>query len=198
MFRSLCRLDVDDGILFDSARIGGSEIRKNAGYTGIRIELKATLDGARLALQVDIGFGDAVTPMPVTVLYPVLLDDLPRPELRAYPKYTVVAEKFHVLCTLGLANSRMKDYFDLWVLLRDEDLDASELTRAVTATFERRKTSLPETLPVGLSDEFIQDPGKQTQWRAFLKRNRLDPLALGEVITVLRAGFESANLIPQR
>lgn len=198
VFRSLCRVDVDDGILFDAARVEGSEIRKDAGYAGIRIELKATLDGARLTLQVDIGFGDAVTPIPVTVLYPVLLDDLPRPELRAYPKYTVVAEKFHVLCTLGLANSRMKDYFDLWVLLRDGDLDAAELKRAVTATFERRTTSLPTTLPVGLSDEFMRDAGKQTQWRAFLKRNRLDALALDDVIDVLRTEFARADLIQLR
>ena len=96
-------------------------------------------DGARIALQVDIGFGDAVTPAPESVNYPVLLEGLPAPQLRAYPKYTVVAEKFHAVCLLGMANTRMKDYFDLWVLLTEGALDPSELHRAVEATFQRRQ-----------------------------------------------------------
>ena len=109
----------------------------------MRVELCAKLDGAQLSLQIDIGFGDVVTPAPETVSYPVLLDDLPAPTLRAYPKYTVVAEKFQALCALGMANSRMKDYFDLWMLLRDADLDDAELVRAIQATFTRRRTALP-------------------------------------------------------
>ncbi len=89
-------------------------LRKEAGYGGVRIDLRATLDGARIALQVDIGFGDIVTPEAEAISYPVLLNDFPAPQLRSYPAYTVVAEKFHAVCLLGLVNTRMKEYFDLW------------------------------------------------------------------------------------
>jgi hypothetical protein len=195
VFRNLCALNVDDGLIFDPAQVTGDEIRKDAGYAGVRIELKATLDGARLSLQVDIGFGDAVNPAPVAVSYPVLLADLPAPQLRAYPKHTVVAEKFHVICALGLANSRMKDYFDLWVLLRDDDLDASQLKQAVAATFERRKTPLPQALPLGLSDDFARDASKQVQWQAFLRKNRLDKLELPHVLAVLRSSLAKSGIV---
>ncbi len=112
-FREICQIAVEDGIAFDPVSVKGTVIREEAGYCGVRIDLLAKLDGARIALQVDIGFGDAVTPAPEAISYPVLLDDLPAPQLRAYPKNTVVAEKFHAICLLGMTNTRMKDYFDL-------------------------------------------------------------------------------------
>jgi hypothetical protein len=124
------------------------------------------------------------------VNYPVLLDDLPSPQLRAYPKYTVVAEKFHAVCLLGMANTRMKDYFDLWVLLTEETLDPAELHRAVKATFARRKLAIPEVIPTGLSDAFAQDATKQKQWTAFLNKNRLRPLDLAQVVEPLRHAFQ--------
>lgn len=189
-FREICQIEVDDGIAFDAASVRGSVIRKEAGYGGVRIDLLAKLDGARLALQVDIGFGDAVTPAPETVSYPVLLEDLPAPQLRAYPKYTVVAEKFHAVCLLGMANTRMKDYFDLWVLLTEGALEAAELRRAVDATFARRRLLVPSTVPSGLSDAFALDPAKQGQWAAFLQRNRLGDLALSTVVALLRSEFQ--------
>ena len=161
----------------------------------MRVELRATLDGAQLSLQIDIGFGDVVTPAPETVSYPVLLDDLPAPKLRAYPKYTVVAEKFQALCALGMANSLMKDYFDLWMLLRDGGLDDAELVRAVQARFTRRRTALPEGVPAGLSDAFASDAGKLSQWRAFMSKNKLNGIALGELIQALRAEFQKLKIV---
>lgn len=161
----------------------------------MRVELRATLDDAQLSLQIDIGFGDVVTPAPATIDYPVLLDDLPAPKLGAYPKYTVVAEKFQALCALGMANSRMKDYFDLWMLLRDRDLDDVELVRAIQATFTRRRTALPEGVPAGLSDAFATDAGKLTQWRAFVTKNKLNPIALGELVQALRAEFQRLKIV---
>ena len=157
----------------------------------MRIDLQAKLDGARIVLQVDIGFGDAVTPAPESVRYPVLLDDLPAPLLRSYPKYTVVAEKFHAVCLLGMANTRMKDYFDLSVLLTEGGLDPAELHRAVEATFSRRQLTVPHTIPTGLSDAFAQDGVKQAQWVAFLRKNRLQPLDLIEVVGLLRNVFQT-------
>lgn len=113
--RSICSIAVDDGIVFVPESATGTPIRKDAGYGGVRIDLRATLDGARLALQIDIGFGDAVTPAAQPVTYSTLLPDVPAPTLRAYPKATVVAEKLHAVTVLGMTNTRMKDFFDLWV-----------------------------------------------------------------------------------
>ncbi len=195
VFRDVCTIEIDDGIAFDAGSVKAVEIRKEAGYGGVRVDLRATLDGAQLTLQIDIGFGDVVTPAPETVSYPVLLDDLPAPVLRAYPKYTVIAEKFHALCSLGMVNSRMKDYFDLWMLLRDGDLDDAEVTRAIQATFTRRRTALPDGVPAGLSDAFATVAGKQAQWRAFVTRNKLNEIALGELVQALRAEFQRMKIV---
>ena len=189
-FREICQIAVNDGVAFDLASVKGAAIRKEAGYGGVRVDVLATLDGARIALQVDIGFGDAVTPAPESVNYPVLLEGLPAPQLRAYPKYTVVAEKFHAVCLLGMANTRMKDYFDLWVLLTEGALDPSELHRAVAATFQRRKLAMPNAVPSGLSDAFALDAAKRKQWVAFLKKNRLETVELTEVVALLRSEFQ--------
>lgn len=193
-FREICGIAVDDGIAFDAASVRGTAIRKEAGYGGVRIDLRATLDGARITLQVDIGFGDAVTPSPQTIRYPVLLDGLPAPQLRSYPKYTVVAEKLHAICLLGMANTRMKDYFDLWVLMTEGTLDPAELRRAMAATFERRQLALPAGLPAGLSDGFSSDVAKQAQWAAFLKKNRLEALELAPVVARLREEFQQCGI----
>ncbi len=194
-FHQICQTPVTDAIVFDPASVKGSIIRKEAGYGGVRIDLQATLDGARIALQVDIGFGDAVTPAPQTITYPVLLDEFPAPQLRAYPKCTVIAEKFHAVCLLGLANTRMKDYFDLWVLLNDTTIDRLDVRRAIQATLERRKLIQPHRLPIGLTDTFSEDAIKQTQWKAFLKKNRLDHIELTAVVNQLREQFHDLGVI---
>lgn len=186
VFRSICTIAVDDGIVFDAESVAGTPIRKDAGYGGVRIDLRATLDGARLALQIDIGFGDAVTPDAQQVTYPTLLTDVPGPTLRAYPKATVVAEKLHAVTVLGMTNTRMKDFFDLWVLLHDATLDDAELQRAIEATFKRRQTATPGTQPIGLSDAFAEDATKQVQWRAFLKKNKLQAIDLADVVRYVR------------
>ena len=180
IFQEICLTSVEDGVVFDPDSVKGSSIRKTVGYGGVRIDIQAKLDGARIALQVDIGFGDAVTPAP---------------QLRAYPKYTVVAEKFHAVCLLGLANTRMKDYFDLWVLLGDTTLDPLEVRRAIEATLERRKMPMPTAVPIGFTDTFADDAIKQTQWKAFLKKNQLDPIVLADVVSKLRGRFLDVGVI---
>jgi len=122
------------------------------------------------------------------VRYPVILDGMPQPQLRVYPRYTVVAEKLEAMVKLGILNSRMKDYFDLWVLSRHSDFDGAVLTRAIRATFERRGTDIPPGLPFGLTDEFAQHEQKNMQWAGFLRKNALEPMALATVIEALR-GF---------
>jgi hypothetical protein len=136
-------------------------------------------------VQVDIGFGDAVTPGPETATYPVLLQNTAAPILRVYPRYTVVAEKLETITSLGIANSRLKDYFDLHMLATSFDFAGPVLVAALRATFERRRTPFPAELPLGLTAAFSEDPSKQSQWSAFLNRNRLSPLSLQDVVTVL-------------
>jgi predicted nucleotidyltransferase component of viral defense system len=187
VFDDLCSITVNDGIVFVAESIKAEEIRKEANYAGIRISMIGLLGTARTSIQVDIGYGDAVTPAPETAIYPVLLKDFPAPELRVYPRYTVVAEKLETLTTLGIANTRMKDYFDLWVLHEQGEFDQEILRTAIAATFDRRGRSIPTRLPVGLSDEYSNDAQKQRQWEAFLTKNQLKPIELDEVTQTLRA-----------
>lgn len=186
VFEDLCRLQVADGMDYRTESIQADEIRKQANYAGIRVSLLALLGNSRISIQVDIGYGDVVTPAPEEAVYPVLLDDLPAPKLRVYPMYTVVAEKFETLVSLGIANTRMKDYFDLWVLHQQGKFDNELLRTAIAETFLRRGKPLPKGVPVGLSDEFSGDVQKQRQWLVFLKKNQLAQLDLGVLIVGLR------------
>ena len=186
VFRDICRIEVEDGIVFQPDSVKAAEIRKEANYAGVRVTLMGILDSARCPVQVDIGFGDAVVPGPEDVHYPIILPGMPEPQLRAYPRYTVVAEKLEALTSLGMLNSRMKDFFDLWVLAKHSNFDGPVLSRAVAATFERRRTSIPQGAPTGLTDEFINDAQKEKQWQAFLRKNAIDPMPLAAVISDLR------------
>lgn len=186
LFREISQIASDDGIAFQADTVKAAEIRKEAHYAGVRVTLLGLLDNARCPVQIDIGFGDAVTPAPENVQYPVILDGMPRPHLRVYPRYTVVAEKLEAMVKLGILNSRMKDYFDLWILSRHSNFDGAVLAQAIRATFERRGTGIPSGLPFGLTDEFGQDAQKTKQWEAFQRKNTLEPTTLITVIAALR------------
>ncbi len=184
--RTICNIPADDGMVFDAGSIAIQEIREDARYGGLRARLVGLLGKARSTVQLDVGYGDAVTPGPEEIDYPVLLRDQPAPRLRAYPRATVAAEKFEAIVSIGMANSRMKDYYDLRALAREGVLDAATLADAVAATFARRGTALPDEMPVGLSDEFAEDATKRAQWNAFLAKNRLDASALAPVVAEVR------------
>ncbi len=184
--REICGVAVDDGMNFDSDSIAIEEIREDARYGGLRVRLVGRLGNARCTVQIDVGYGDAVTPGPEEAVYPTLLDDLPAPRLRVYPRATVVAEKLEAIVSLGMANSRMKDFFDLRVLAHEGMLDPHRLGDAIAATFQRRGTEIPAEVPLGLSDEFARDAAKRAQWQAFLGKNRLDAPTLGEVIAEIQ------------
>lgn len=188
VFEEVCAIDTGDGVTLQPDTVRAAEIRKEANYAGVRVTLLGLIDGARCPIQIDIGFGDAVTPGPEDVQYPVMLPEFDAPKLRVYPRYTVVAEKLEALVSLGIANSRMKDYFDLWVLSRYTDFDGDTLRRAIWTTFDHRKTALPTDAPFGLTNGFVQDAQKQTQWQAFLGKNRLEAPSLEDVAATLR-GF---------
>lgn len=187
VFCTVCALPHDDGIVFDPATVRAAEIRKEASYAGVRITLMGILDGARCAVQIDVGYGDAVTPEPERVSYPVLLPGMLAPQIRAYSRYTVVAEKYHAMVSLGMVNTRLKDYFDVWFLTQRATLDPTVLLQAIAATFARRETPLPQSLPMGLSDMFAKDPSKQKQWAAFLHKNKLQAPPLDTLVSELRA-----------
>lgn len=186
VFRDISRIDVEDGILFQPDSVRAAEIRKEANYPGIRVMLLGLLGSARCTVQVDVGFGDVVVPGPEDARYPIILCGLPEPRIRVYPRDTVVAEKLEALTSLGMLNSRMKDFFDLWVLSKQSEFEGPVLSRAVAATFERRRTLIPKGIPIGLSDEFINDMQKERQWQAFVRKNALEPIELSAVITDLR------------
>ncbi len=186
VFREIAEMTMaeDDGLIFDATSVHVVDIRKVAGYPGVRVNMTAILDVARIPVQCDIGFGDAVTPAPSQQTYPTLLD-MPAPILAVYPLETVVAEKLEAIVKLAGFNTRVKDYFDLWVLMRYENLDRVILPAAIRATFERRKTFIPVVLPVGLAPSFATE--KQVMWQAFLNRSTLSAPPLAEVLDELRA-----------
>lgn len=187
VFREICVLAVPpDGVVFDPESVRGGRIREDLEYEGVRILLEARLGKARVRIQVDVGFGDAVTPRPRTIVFPTLLDS-PAPELAAYPRETVVAEKLHAMVVLGIANSRMKDFHDVWSLARGFAFDGGLLSRAIAATFRRRRTPLPVGEITALSASFAGDGAKRAQWSAFVRRGRLPAAApaLPEVIDEL-------------
>jgi predicted nucleotidyltransferase component of viral defense system len=185
---------IDDGVHFDLATLTVGLIREDQEYGGVRAEVVARVTNAQVRLQVDVGFGDAITPEAMVVELPPLLD-FPAPRLRAYPRETVVAEKLEAMVKLGMANSRMKDFYDVAVLARSFTFDGDLLTRAIRTTFERRKTPLPTTTPVALTAAFAEDPAKNTQWAGFIRKAGIgagDTLA--ETIAAVRALVEAPLL----
>ena len=174
VFRNVCGIDVEpDGLVFDADTVVATPIREEQEYQGQRVTLTAFLGKARIPVQVDVGFGDVVTPKAKKISYPTLLD-FPAPNIRACPRETVVAEKFQSMVMLGIANSRMKDFYDLYVLARDFYFDGNTLVRAIKATFERRKTDIPIEPPLALTDEFGRDEVKSVQWNAFVRKSSLE------------------------
>ncbi len=168
VFKEICAVEENDGILFDVEALRIDLIREQLEYGGLRLRTIARLAGARITVVIDIGFGDAIEPGVEEINLPVMLD-LPAPRLRAYPRETVVAEKFQAMVLFGLANTRMKDYYDIWILSRSYVFDAERLSRAIAATFERRGTAIPEELPDALTTAFSTDVTKQRQWEAFAR-----------------------------
>ena len=188
--REICGVDADDGMIYDPQSITVEEIREEARYGGLRVRLTGLLGKARSTVQIDVGYGDAVSPGPEDALYPVMLDDLPPPRLRVYPRASVIAEKLEAIESLGMSNSRMKDFFDIRVLALEGILDPVKLGDAIAATFQRRATPIPAGVPLGLSDEFARDSIKRAQWLGFLRKNQLEEMALEDVIVDIRRFVE--------
>ena len=191
VFRAVIGQDVpDDGVNSDPVSLTVGPIREDQEYGGIRHEIVAQITTAKVRLQVDVGFGDAITPEAGFAEFPALLD-FPAPHLRTYPRETVVAEKLEAMVQLGVANSRMKDFHDVAVLAREFDFDGELLVRAIRATFERRRTPLPTTTPAALTEAFSGDPTKKTQWSGFVRKAAVrDAGTLADTVVAVRAFVE--------
>ncbi len=197
--REVCAIAADDAIVFDTESLEGEEIAAAGEGAGVRVRLEARLAGARIPVQVDVGFGDAVTPEPTRTTYPSLLDHPPAVIL-AYPMEAVIAEKVEAMISLGVTNSRMKDFYDVQALAAAAAFDAEAITLAVRATFQRRGTPIPAERPLALTREFLAAPERQAPWRAFIRRGQLQATPdggelaedlwrfLGPVLTALGRG----------
>jgi len=191
IFREVCQVKtVDDGVVFHADSLTVEEIREGEIYQGQRIKIRGNIGNTRLAMQIDVGIGDVIVPEPTEQIFPTLLD-FPAPRIRVYSRESVVAEKLDTIIALGLLNSRMKDYFDLWTLACNFEFKAETLIEAIRATLERRGRKLPESLPSGLGEEFAADSSKQTQWKAFIERAVPEQpnLELAGVLATLRDFF---------
>ena len=190
LFREVCEMpgSEDDGVIINPETILATLIREDDQYGGVRVTMNAKIGAVRVPLQFDVGIGDAITPRPVLCDYPVLLNHSV-PHLKVYPRETVIAEKFQTIVYRGFANSRMKDYYDLWRLSLDEKVNCKVLKVAVVRTFERRKTLLPTEIPDGLSDGFAHDANKIVQWQAFVRKNRLDvgEMSFADIVATIRS-----------
>lgn len=182
--RDICGAEVEpDGLTFDAETVTGERIAEDAEYEGVRITFRGHLGNARIPMQIDTGFGDVVVPGPVSLDYPTILD-FPAPKLTGYPRETAIAEKFQTIVKLGLLNSRMKDYYDIWMLSRQFPFEGAALAEAIGRTFANRETPMTET-SVALSEEFANDELKRKQWQAFVRRLGSDaaPADLAPVVT---------------
>lgn len=186
-FKEILAADIEDGVEFDSNAVRVDQIREEFEYGGLRLRTTASISGARIAVTVDVAFGDTLEPGAEVIDYPSMLD-LPAPRLRAYARETVIAEKFQAMVALGRANSRMKDFYDVWLLSQSFPFNDDRLARAIAATFERRETEIPAELPDALTPAFAEDEQKQRQWNAFLANVNLHPGDLTNVIASV-AGF---------
>ena len=186
--REICRQGVEpDGIDFDIATVEAERIAEDAVYEGIRVRFRGSLDTARIVIQLDIGFGDTVIPSPEPASYPTLLD-MPAPHIRGYSRESTIAEKFEAMVKLGILNSRMKDFYDIWLILSHFDFEGPILAEAILKTFSTRGTNI-QSDPIALTNSFAEDTAKAAQWRGFLRKNRLKnvPQNLVEVVTAIAA-----------
>lgn len=173
-FKEICQIPcLEDGVKFDPESVSAQPIREDNAYGGTRVTLVGRLGSAKIPLQIDVGLGDVVTPQPNQVVLPSFLDSVPPTVMQGYPVETAIAEKFEAMVSHGMTNSRMKDLFDIAFLADTMTLTSSELSSAVKATFQRRRTEIPQELPTALTESFLKDAQILARWNAFVKKNKI-------------------------
>lgn len=190
-FSAILAINGGDGLIYDAANLTTATIREDQVYGGMRLRTTAYLGTTQIPITVDLGFGDALGDPKYQIDYASLLD-FPAASIRAYSPATVIAEKFHAVVALGIANSRMKDFYDLWTLPKAVKIDSQELADTIRGTFNRRGTAIPTTYPVGLSPAFSTEQGKETQWRAYSNGTTLEGKPLAEVTAEIWSWLEQA------
>ncbi|MBL7211611.1 MAG: nucleotidyl transferase AbiEii/AbiGii toxin family protein [Desulfobacteraceae bacterium] len=191
VMRDACKMDVEeDGMSFNEQTVSASRITEDAEYEGVRVRIQGNLGKARVSLQIDIGFGDVIVPGPGKVVYPALLE-FPSPELNGYTMETTIAEKYQAMVKLGVLNSRMKDFYDIWMLSHMFDFNGEVLTEAIERTFMNRKTDLTNN-PAIFDPSFGKVDTKQVQWQGFIKKARLStvPGDFGDVVAGIKMFLE--------
>ena len=174
VIKDVCAIRVKpDGLIFDARTINAQKIKEEADYEGVRVKFHGFLGRARIFMQIDVAFGDVIYPDPKTIDYPVILD-FPKPRLKGYPPESVVSEKFEAMVKLGLLNSRMKDFYDVWLMMRQFNFDGAKLIKALKSTFTHRKTPLPEHRPLFAEEIYDEKSDRQTLWSAFLKKGDIE------------------------
>ncbi|MFA6635479.1 MAG: nucleotidyl transferase AbiEii/AbiGii toxin family protein [Candidatus Omnitrophota bacterium] len=182
VMRDVCDVAVDpDGIKFDSTTVQGLKIKEDADYEGVRIKFTGFLDRARIPMQIDVGFGDIIHPKIRVINYPVILD-FPKPHLNGYPQESVISEKFEAMIKLGLLNSRMKDFYDIWLMTRQFEFKGANIAIAIKKTFNNRKTDIPKKKPLFADEIYDEKSDRQMLWSAFLKKGDMQhtPKTLSE------------------
>jgi predicted nucleotidyltransferase component of viral defense system len=169
----VCSTEVEpDGLEFNPETIEAERIAEDADYEGVRVRFQGNLGNTRINMQFDVGFGDIVVPRAKKVRYPTIIE-MPSPVLTGYSMESTIAEKFEAMVKLGIFNSRMKDFFDIWLLSQLSDFTGGTLASAISSTFETRNTDISQYSSV-FSAEFMADKSKATQWEAFLRRTAIE------------------------
>lgn len=185
MIKDVCKTDVvPDGLVFDYGSVKGQRITEDADYEGIRVKFTGFLQRSRITMQIDIGFGDSIYPGPKAIEYPAILD-LPLPRLKGYPAESVISEKFEAMVKLGLLNSRMKDFFDIRLMIRQFNFNGSKLAEALKRTFTHRKTEFPKDKYIFAEEIYDNRSDRQTLWKTFLNKGDINnaPQELSAVAT---------------
>jgi len=173
IFKDICSVSYDDDcVRFDTSNITVLDIAEEKKYSGIRLLIEAYFDTIRQTLQVDVGFGDVIIPAPVSISYPTLLDGLDAPDIMAYSIETVIAEKFHAMIEHGFFNSRMKDFYDVFILLKNNEINNGDLQEAIFQTFKNRNVIFGDNHPL-FSESFCEDPNLKARWKAFLRKTKI-------------------------
>lgn len=193
VFHEICSIEVDDGIVFDPKSVEAWRIREDNMYAGVRVRFAAMLAGARVRMQVDVAYGDVIDPGPEEIEYPTILE-MPAPRILAYPREVTVAEKLQAMVTLGITNSRMKDFYDIAELSMRFDFEGERLATAIRSTFARRDSPVPTETPIGLTSEYYADVARQRQWQSFLRNTAAtdQTVTLPETVDRIKAFVLSA------
>ena len=174
VIKDVCKVPViPDGLIFDPETVEGQKIKEDVDYEGVRVKFRGFLEHSRIPMQIDVGFGDIIYPKPKVIDYPVILD-FPKPHLKGYPAESIISEKFEAMVKLGLLNSRMKDFYDIWLMMCQFDFNGSNLVEALKKTFKHRKTDLPEGRPLFAEEIYDEKSDRQTLWMAFLSKGDIE------------------------